>query len=124
MADAGLSVLPAPQAPPVAQIPEALQSPQPPVQLPVLPNQPDPTQPIQHIPQLNRSHFKPEFAGKLEEDAEAHLLRTNDWMDTHVFSEGAKVQHFCLTLVGEARLWYESLRPINVDWLGLQNHFR
>ena len=45
-------------------------------------------------------------------------------MDTHAFPEGVKVQHFCLTLAGEARLWYESLRPINVDWLGLQNQFR
>ena len=45
-------------------------------------------------------------------------------MDTHAFPEGVKVQHFCLTLVGEGRLWYESLRPINVDWLGLQNQFR
>ena len=45
-------------------------------------------------------------------------------MDTHAFPEGVKVQHFCLTLVGEARLWYGSLRPINVDWLGLQNQFR
>ena len=64
------------------------------------------------MPQLNWSHFKPEFAGKPDEDAEAHLLRTNDWMDTHVFPEGVKAQRFCLTLVGEARLWYESLRPI------------
>ena len=31
---------------------------------------------------------------------------------------------FCLTLIGEARLWYESLRPTNVDWIGLQNQFR
>ena len=54
---------------------------------------------------------------------EAHL-RTNDWMDTHAFQEGVKVQCFCLTLVGEARLWYESLRPINVDWIRLQNQFR
>ena len=45
-------------------------------------------------------------------------------MDRHAFPEGVKVQHFCLTLVGEARLWYESLRPINVDWLGLQNQSR
>ena len=45
-------------------------------------------------------------------------------MVTHVFQEGVKVQCFCLTLVGEARLWYESLRPINVDWIGLQNQFR
>ena len=45
-------------------------------------------------------------------------------MDTHAFPEGVKVQWFCLTSVGEARLWYEFLRPINVDWLGLQNQFR
>ena len=43
---------------------------------------------------------------------------------THEFPEHIKVQRFCLTLVGEARLWYESLRPINVDWAGLQNIFR
>ena len=84
-----------------------------------------PTQPIQAapIPQLNWSPFKPEFTGKQDEDVEAHLLRTNDWMDTHVFPEGVKVQQFCLTLVGEARLWYESLRPISLDWNGLQNQF-
>ena len=79
------------------------------------PKQLDPVQPIQHLPKLNWSHFKPEFLGKPEEDAEAQLLRTNDWMDTHVFPDSVKVQWFCLTLIGEARLWYESLRPINVD---------
>ena len=42
-------------------------------------------------------------------------------MDTHAFQDHVKVQRFCLTLTGEARLWYESLRPINIDWLGLQN---
>ena len=45
-------------------------------------------------------------------------------MNTHYFWEGIKVQRLCLTLVGEARLWYESLEPINVDWQGLQNLFR
>ena len=69
-------------------------------------------------------HIKPEFAGKPDEDAEAHLLRTNDWMDTHAFPEGVKVQRFSLTLVGDARLWYESLRPIALDWNGLQTQFR
>ena len=72
---------------------------------------------------LNWSHFKQEFAGK-PEDAEAHLLRTTDWMDTHQFQEGVKAQRFCFTLVGEARLWYKSLRPIIVDLQGLQNQFR
>ena len=74
--------------------------------------------------QLNWSHFKPEFAGKPDEDVEAHLLRANDWLDTHAFPEVVKIQGFCLTLVGEARLWYESLRPIVLDWNGLQNQFR
>ena len=48
----------------------------------------------------------------------------NDWMDTHVFSGGIKVQRFCSTLVGEARLWYESLRHIALEWNGLQIQLR
>ena len=76
------------------------------------------------MPQLNWSHFKPELAGKPDEEAEAHLLRNEGWMDTHAFWKGVKVQRFCLTLVGEARLWYESLRLIVADWNGLQAHFR
>ena len=75
-------------------------------------------------PQLNWSHFKPEFAGKPEEDTEAHLLRMNDWMDTHDFPDHIKVQKFCLTLVRKARLWYESLRLINAEWDDLQHMFR
>ena len=51
-------------------------------------------------------------------------LGQNDWMDTHEFLDQLEVQRFCLTLVGEARLWYESLTPINVNWDGLQNIFR
>ena len=73
--------------------------------------------------QLNRSHLKPEFTGKPDGDMEAHLLRVNDWMDTPIFPEGVKVQNYCLTLVGEARLWYESLSPIALHWNGLQNQF-
>ena len=45
-------------------------------------------------------------------------------MTAHHFIEGVKVHRFCLTLLGEARLWYHSLEPINVDWQGLQNLFR
>ena len=83
-----------------------------------------PAQQGQQIVHLNWSHFKPEFSGKPDEDAESHLLCTNDWMTTHHFVASVKVQQFCLTLSGEARLWYHSLEPINVDWLGLQNLFR
>ena len=45
-------------------------------------------------------------------------------METHNFPEDTKVRRFCLTLVGEARLWYESIRPIEMDWNSLQEHFR
>ena len=91
-----------------------------PVQAPQAPLAPQ----EQQLVHLNWSYFKPEFLGKPEEDAEAHLLHTNDWMNVHHFNEGVKVQRFCLTLLGEARLWYQSLEPINVDWQGLQNLFR
>ena len=78
----------------------------PPPHNPFLPNAPmAPAAPPR--PQLNWSHFKPKYAGKPEEDAEVHLLRMNDWMDTHNFQDQVKVQRFCLTLVGEGRLWYE-----------------
>ena len=73
--------------------------------------------------QLNWSYFKPEFSGKPEEDAEAHLLRTNDWMETHNFPNDQKVRRFCLTLMGEARLWYETLGAAQLDWEALQDHF-
>ena len=123
MADGGLPAL---QPPPVAAPALPIQSSVPPIQSVVPPAQPISRQPIQppHIPILNWSHFKPEFAGKPDEDVEAHLLRTKDWMDTHPFQEGVRIQAFCLTLVREARLWYESLGPINVDWNALQNQFR
>ena len=55
---------------------------------------------------------------------EAHLLHTNDWMNAHNFPRDVRGQRFCLTLVGEARLWYESLRPITNDWQALQEQFR
>ena len=80
-----------------------------------------PAQQGQQIVHLNWSHFKPEFSGKPDENAEVHLLHINDWMTTHYFVEGVKVQRFCLTLLGEARLWYHSLEPINVDWQQYSN---
>ena len=63
-----------PQVPPPApQQPQQPPQPPQPVQQ-VLPPQPG------HPMGMNWSHFKPEFSGKPEEDVEAHLLRTNDWM--------------------------------------------
>ena len=73
---------------------------------------------------LNWSNFKLEFSGKPDEDAEVHLHHSNDWMNAHCFVDGVMVQRFCLTLLGEVRLWYHSLEPINADWPKLQNLFR
>ena len=44
----------------------------------------------QHL-HRNWSKFKPEFSGKPEEDAEAHLLCSNDWMNAHCFNDDVKV---------------------------------
>ena len=74
---------------------------------------------------LSWSNFKPKFSGKPEEDAEAHLLCSNDWMEAHHFEEGIRVQRFCRTLLGEVRLWYHSLELLgNTTWAQLQNLFR
>ena len=70
--------------------------PTPPAQPVVLSTQPSP------LPQLNWSPFKPQFVGKPNGDAKAHLLRTDDVTGIHAFQEGVKVQRFCITLVGEA----------------------
>ena len=50
-----------------------------------------PQQSGQQVVHLNWSYFKPEFSGKPDEDAEAHLLCTNDWMNAHHFIKGVKV---------------------------------
>ena len=64
----------------------------------VPPTQPDaPLVQPGSMPQLNWSHFKPEFTGKSDETAEEYLPRTNNWIDIHAFPEGIKVQIFCLT---------------------------
>ena len=99
---------------------------------PSTPSPPAPTQAAQHAQQqqehhaphaqqgqqkvhLKWSHFKPEFSGKPDEDAEGHQICTNEWMTIHHFVEGVKVQRFCLTQLEEARVWYQSLESINID---------
>ena len=45
-------------------------------------------------------------------------------MDTHNFPDDQKVRRFCLTLTGEARLWYETIRQVQIDWPTMQECFR
>ena len=68
-----------------------MQLPVPPTQPAVPPAQP-PFPPVQTgpMPQLNWSYFEPELVGRPDEDVEAHLLRTNDWMDTLYFQRVSK----------------------------------
>ena len=49
----------------------------------------DPAGQQQHL-HINWSNFKPEFSGKLDEDAEVHLLHSNDWMNAHCFCARAQ----------------------------------
>ena len=46
-------------------------------------------------------------------------------MNAHHFIDDVKIQRFCLTLLGEARLWFQSLKPLDdMTWPQLQNLFR
>ena len=90
-----------------------------------VPVQPAPAGMVVPNPQIIYQNWigkKPEFSGK-PEDGESHLLSTRDWMEAHNFPEGNKVRCFCLTLIGEARLWYESLAQLDDDWPALQKKF-
>ena len=93
----------------------------------LVPMQPAPAGIVMPTPQIFYQNWigkKPEISGMPGEDAESHLLSTRDRMEVHNFPEGEKVRHFCIMLTGEARLWYESLVPLDNDWLSLQNKFR
>ena len=52
------------------------------------------------------------------------ILCINDWMNIHNIPDNLKIGRFYITIVGEARLWYESLQPIANDWPAFQNQFR
>ena len=58
-----------------------------------------PAQPAQQVVHLNWSYFKPEFSGKPDDDAQAHLLCTNNWMIAHHFIEGVTDQRFLISTV-------------------------
>ena len=59
------------------------------------PNPPSaPAPQVQQLVHLNWSYLKPEFSGKPDEDPEAYLLCTNDWMNPHHFFDGVKSRCF------------------------------
>ena len=97
MADEESPQAPAPQGahdPPAPQDPPHPQNPQ----VPLIPNAPQAPPapealhpPAPHVTLLNWSHFKPKYSGKPDKDAEGHLLRRNDWIDTHGFQDHVKV---------------------------------
>ena len=94
-----------------------------PMQLPqqLAPAQPVPSCLVVPAPQVVYQNW---IGKKPEEDVESYLLSTRDWMEAHNFPNEVKVRCFHLTLIGEARLWYESLALLDDDWPALQNKFR
>ena len=69
-------------------------------------------------------HVKfPIFPAKPDEDAESHLICSNDRMNSKGIVEEWKCARFCLTLAANAHLWYESINPVDNDWLNLQKLF-
>ena len=116
-----------PAQPPLPQVPAPPSPVGPIVPAQLAPIQPVPIGQVAPAPQVVYQNWigkKPEFSGKPEEDVESHLLSTRDWMEAHNFPEEVKVGHFHLTLIGEARLWYESSALLDDDWPALQNKFR
>ena len=93
------------------------QVPQPPQQPPPQPLQPQQTQQAHMC--MNWSHFKLEYSGKPEEDVEAHLLRTNDWMNTHDFPDDVKVQRFCTDTYGRSQIMVCFIRTYSNDMAGI-----
>ena len=72
---------------------------------------------------LNWSNFKPEFSGKPEEDAEAHLLHSNDWMNAHHFDEDIKVQRFLSHTVGRSMIMVSISRTLRRHNMALITEF-
>ena len=64
----------------------------------------------------------PIFKGFPGERPEAHLLRTNDWMDTYNIPAVDKPANFKHTLDHLAREWYDSL-TFPIGWNDLQQQF-
>ena len=105
-----------------------------PVQLPAPPSQPivppvepiaPPIQPIQpaHMPQLNWSHFKPEFAGKPDEDVEAHLCRTDDWMDYTCFPRRCQGQVFLSNISRRGKVMVQIIKACKCRLEQVTNQF-
>ena len=65
----------------------------------------------------------PIFSVNLDEDAESHLLCSDDWIKSQGILEKEKCATFCLTLVGDAHLWYVTIHLVDNDWPILQKLF-
>ena len=72
---------------------------------------------------LNWSNFKPEFSGKPEEDAEAHLLCSNDWMEAHHFDANIRVQRFLPHTIGGSKIVVPLLRTFGRHHMGTVTKF-
>ena len=69
-------------------------------------------------------HVKcPTFSAKDDEDAQSHLLCSNDWMNSHGSTKDIKFGRFCLISGSDAYLQYDSITSVGKDWNHLQGLF-
>ena len=75
-------------------------------------------------PAFRNLHVKcPIFSGKDDEDAENHLLCSNDWKNSQGIAQDEKCGRLCLTLIGDSHIWYESITTLGSDCNKLQRPF-
>ena len=72
---------------------------------------------------LNWSNFKPEYSGKPEEDADAHLLCWNDWMEAHHFNEDIKSTEVLPHTTGRSKIMVPIYRTFGRDYMGTITKF-
>ena len=72
---------------------------------------------------INWSNFKPEFSGKPEEDVEAHLLCSNDWMNAHCFDEDRKSSKILSYIVRRSKIMVSFLRTLKRHSIGTTTEY-
>ena len=58
-----------------------------------------------------------------DENAESHLLHSDDWMNSKGVAEDAKCDQLYFTLDGNTCLCYEPITPVGNDWNHVQRLF-
>ena len=76
--------------------------------------------PVRLVAPAHNVHVKcPICSANESDDVESHLLCSKELMDSQGIVDEGKCVRFCLTIEGDACLWYESITPVGNDWISL-----